>query len=195
MSLKHGLLGLLNYGAMTGYELSEAFRSSLSFFWQAKTSQIYRELNTMQDNGWLTSEQVIQTDKPNKRVYTITNAGKSELQNWLQHPQKDIADAMHVRSAFLMRLFFAGQVGNAATIAMLKEFLQKCLESIERLSQIPDNVAHYQSQVIDPDAAKYWMLTAMFGETYYKSEAEFAQKAIAILEGDQNERSSDKCLP
>ena len=56
MSLKHGLLGLLNYGSMTGYELNKVFRDSLSFFWQAKTSQIYRELDAMERCGWLTSD-------------------------------------------------------------------------------------------------------------------------------------------
>ena len=30
--LKHGILGLLNYGDMTGYEIREAFESSLKFF-------------------------------------------------------------------------------------------------------------------------------------------------------------------
>ena len=39
MALKQGLLGLLNYGEMTGYELAKAFNDSLSFFWQAQTSQ------------------------------------------------------------------------------------------------------------------------------------------------------------
>ena len=29
MSLKHGLLGLLNYGSMTGYELDKAFKCVL----------------------------------------------------------------------------------------------------------------------------------------------------------------------
>lgn len=42
--LKHGILGLLNYGDMTGYEIREAFESSLKFFWPAQTSQIYSEL-------------------------------------------------------------------------------------------------------------------------------------------------------
>ena len=37
MALKQGLLGLLNYGEMTGYELAKAFNDSLSFFWQAQT--------------------------------------------------------------------------------------------------------------------------------------------------------------
>ncbi len=48
MALKQGLLGLLNYGEMTGYELAKAFNDSLSFFWQAQTSQIYRELNQLE---------------------------------------------------------------------------------------------------------------------------------------------------
>ena len=41
--LKHGILGLLNYGSMTGYEINKAFKDSLSYFWNAQTSQIYRE--------------------------------------------------------------------------------------------------------------------------------------------------------
>ena len=36
--LKHGILGLLNYGAMTGYEIREAFENSLHFF-SAGTNQ------------------------------------------------------------------------------------------------------------------------------------------------------------
>ena len=98
MSLKHGLLGLLNYGPMTGYDLNKAFKDSLAFFWQAKTSQIYRELGAMERCGWLTSERIIQNERPNKRVYTITDSGKEELKNWLSLPETDIADAMHVRS-------------------------------------------------------------------------------------------------
>ncbi len=42
--LKHGILGLLNYHPMTGYEIMLVFRDSLRFFWSAQTSQIYREL-------------------------------------------------------------------------------------------------------------------------------------------------------
>ena len=42
--LKHGILGLLNYHSLTGYEIMEVFRDSLNFFWSAQTSQIYREL-------------------------------------------------------------------------------------------------------------------------------------------------------
>ena len=51
--LKHGILGLLNYGDMTGYEIMTVFRDSLSHFWTAQKSQIYRELQALEKNGWI----------------------------------------------------------------------------------------------------------------------------------------------
>ena len=32
MGLQHGILGFLNYGPCSGYELTKAFQSSLHFF-------------------------------------------------------------------------------------------------------------------------------------------------------------------
>lgn len=44
MSLAFGILGFLNYGSMSGYDLVKAFESSLQFFWHAQNSHIYLEL-------------------------------------------------------------------------------------------------------------------------------------------------------
>ncbi|WP_394701574.1 PadR family transcriptional regulator [uncultured Enterococcus sp.] len=41
----------------------------------------------MEEKGWLLSEEVVQTEKPNKRVYSLTEAGKQELQSWLSTPE------------------------------------------------------------------------------------------------------------
>ena len=46
--LKHGILGLISTGDKTGYEIMTVFRDSLKHFWTAQTSQIYRELRTME---------------------------------------------------------------------------------------------------------------------------------------------------
>lgn len=107
MSLKYGLLGLLNYGKMSGYDLDKVFKDSLAFFWRGQTSQIYRELGAMEKSGWITSEIEFQTDKPNKKWYSLTPDGKKELMNWLASPEGAVEDMLHVRSPFLMRLFFA----------------------------------------------------------------------------------------
>ena len=49
--LKHGILGLLNYGDMSGYEIREVFQDSLNYFWTAQTSQIYREIGVLEQNA------------------------------------------------------------------------------------------------------------------------------------------------
>ncbi|MDD4510060.1 MAG: PadR family transcriptional regulator [Oscillospiraceae bacterium] len=184
MSLRHGMLGLLNYGSMTGYELDKAFKESLSFFWQAQTSQIYRELAAMERKGWVNSEQVIQNEKPNKRVYTITGSGKEELKSWLCTSEADIDDAMRVRSAFLMRVFFAGEMENGEALSMLRKYREACVGQSEAFGAVPESIAQYGALVDNEDQIKYWKVVALFGEISYRAGLEWVNRAIALLEGE-----------
>ncbi|MCL2855551.1 MAG: PadR family transcriptional regulator [Defluviitaleaceae bacterium] len=129
MSLKHGLLGLLAQKPMTGYELDKEFSASLGGFWQAKSSQIYRELDGMEKTGWLTSQRVLQEEKPNKRVYHISQTGREELATWINNPQADAVADLSIKSAFLMRIFFAEQ-GQMATL------LRTYLDALEQAETI-----------------------------------------------------------
>ena len=103
--LKHGILGLLNYGSMTGYEINKAFKDSLSYFWNAQTSQIYRELQAIKKNGWATDEVVEQVGKPDKKVFTITKSGMTELNRWLMEDNTEFI----TRIPIIMKTFFMGE--------------------------------------------------------------------------------------
>jgi DNA-binding PadR family transcriptional regulator len=117
VSLKHGILGLLNYGPKTGYELMKIFDESLEFFWNAQTSQIYRDLKDLEKKGWVYSIRIIQDDKPNKNIFKITSEGKIELTAWLDgHLAKDMAK---VRDSMTMRVYF----GSAGNLNVLKREL------------------------------------------------------------------------
>lgn len=183
VSLKHGLLGLLNYGPMTGYELDKVFKDSLNFFWQAQTSQIYRELNAMEKSGWLTSEIEIQTGKPNKKLYSITDAGKKELLIWLSQNTPD--EEFKIRSGFLLKLFFSGERSVQESIAMLKAFQSECEKRVVFLSQTDSSIEQYGEAISNDDNKKmvYWSLTARFGKAYMDMCLDFAGDAIKILEG------------
>lgn len=65
-------------------------------------------LDDMEGYGRLVSKRVIQNEKPNKRVYSITDQGKNELAKWLAEPEADISHAVQIKNAFLTRMFFAG---------------------------------------------------------------------------------------
>ena len=180
MSLKHGLLGLLNYGKMTGYELDKAFKDSLNFFWQAQTSQIYRELNAMEKLGWLTSEIVFQTDKPNKRQYAITEAGRAELRAWLQESSLD--SEFQTRSAFLMKFFFSGERSVDENIEMLKNYRKRCAEVMAALDETDGSIEQYRPIAGTDRQALYWGLTAAFGKFQIKTCMDWADYAMKKLE-------------
>lgn len=193
MSLKFGLLGLLNYGKMTGYELDKAFKASLNFFWQAQTSQIYRELKSMEKEGWLTSELVYQEGKPNKKVYTITEQGRAALHQWLS--EGDTGGPFPIRSAFLMKLFFAGEVSREVTIKMLRDYKEGCLANLQALKSTGHSINQYRQMIPDRGKAVYWQATANFGLHYYEMCVRWADETIKMLEGDNYEGAGFKREP
>jgi len=180
MSLKHGLLGLLCYEPMTGYELDKVFKGSLGYFWHAKGSQIYSELDSMERKGWLTSERVMQEEKPNKRVYTVTDKGKTEFMDWISSPEADIKNAVNIKSPFLMRVFFSGETPKSQTLELLRSFRDVCLARIVAIDEAKEDIPTGEPAYIDQ--AIYWKLTASYGEIMNRARIEWADKAIATLE-------------
>ena len=184
MSLRHGLLGLLNYKPMTGYEINKEFYESLGHFWQAKSQSIYRELDAMEKDGWLISERIIQEEKPNKRVYSITAKGKTEFLEWLSSPETDIEKTLHVKNAFLMRVAFSGEASREQALDLLRSYREVCLAGIQKVKEA-DEVIVRDEATYSNDIMKYWKLVALHGEILRKARLEWAEKAIAILEGEE----------
>jgi len=87
-TLGYALLGLLAREALTGYELAGRMRGRIGFFWGARHSQIYPELAKLEGGGLVSYEPVEQEGKPDKKVYSITDAGLTALVEWAVAPAK-----------------------------------------------------------------------------------------------------------
>jgi DNA-binding PadR family transcriptional regulator len=70
----------------SGYELARRFDRSIGFFWSATHQQIYRTLRGMADDRWLQATPVVQQGRPDKKVYTVADAGRAELARWIAEP-------------------------------------------------------------------------------------------------------------
>ncbi|MCL2202817.1 MAG: PadR family transcriptional regulator [Defluviitaleaceae bacterium] len=181
MSLKHGLLGLLSLKPYTGYDLNREFAQSLKYIWQTKTTQIYVELKNMEQRGWLVSEQVIQNDKPNKRVYTITEEGSAEFLNWLAMPDEDVKDALTARNAFLLRVLFAGNTSKEQAIKLLESFREVCVARSTAHKGIRDVIANDEAEEMPPQHICYYNLVARHGEMMNKTRLEWIEEAIQTI--------------
>jgi len=96
MSVRHALLGLLSGEPRYGYELRAAFMELAggAEAWEVKPAQIYTTLNRLVESGLAQKNSPDGDGTDEKVVYSLTAAGRSELERWLgegtlDDPQQD----------------------------------------------------------------------------------------------------------
>jgi DNA-binding PadR family transcriptional regulator len=91
MALRHAILAALLEGDASGYELAKRFDVSVANFWSSTPQQLYRELERMERDGLLGARVIEQQRRPNKRVFSITEAGYGELAAFTRQRPRPLA--------------------------------------------------------------------------------------------------------
>jgi PadR family transcriptional regulator, regulatory protein AphA len=158
--LRYALLGILNYSPMNGYELKQFMDNSTSHFWHAKLSQIYTTLKTLEEEGLLVSTIEAQQERPDKRIYTITDAGRGALRAWLEQPLTEIEPA---KDTLMLKLFFSAQVSKETILTQLR--LQRALyaQVAEQFGALAEITQMPRSPELAKDAL-LWEATRSLGE-------------------------------
>ncbi|NGO74915.1 PadR family transcriptional regulator [Streptomyces sp. YC504] len=86
MALDHAILVSLLEKPGSGYELARRFERSIGYFWTATHQQIYRVLKRMEGDGWVDVRDVPQHGRPDKKEYSVADAGRAALSAWLAAP-------------------------------------------------------------------------------------------------------------
>ena len=114
MSLRHSILAILWDKSASGYDLAKTFSGTFGYFWNATHQQVYRELKTLNKEGWVRHTVVVQENRPAKKVNEITETGKQELITWLKEEVKP-----HQSNIGLLVKLFTGHLVD--TKVMIKE--------------------------------------------------------------------------
>jgi PadR family transcriptional regulator, regulatory protein AphA len=126
-----------------------------------------RSIDKLAEQGYIESRVEIQSERPNRKVYSITEAGRAELARWLTTTQPL---PIH-REPFLVQLFFAGQLPNAKIIELIEGQLALHKEQMEIYRNLP--VPEFD----DPDASRDTILQRLTLEAGLRYE----QMAIDLL--------------
>ncbi|MET9123366.1 MULTISPECIES: PadR family transcriptional regulator [unclassified Streptomyces] len=83
MPLHHAVLALLTQRPNHGYELKTRFEETIGPQWGGlNIGHLYQILERLVRDGYVAKSQVAQTDRPDKNLYTLTEAGERELRDW-----------------------------------------------------------------------------------------------------------------
>lgn len=178
MRLRHAILGLLSHQPQSGYDLNRAFTSSVVYFWHADQSQIYRTLDRLEADGAISTQVIPQSGRPDRRLHSLTESGRAELDAWLMSP----LEPNTVKDPLLARVFFAARLGHERVDALLSEAEERFRRELEELEAI-------DIDVVDLDTAmKAAVLRAGIDDT--KSQLEWLAQTRRTIAADASSTRS-----
>ncbi len=181
MSLEYAILGFLNYHPSSGYDLKKIFDSSVRHFWPADQSQIYRTLARLTEENLVEMEKIPQEDRPDRKVYHITDTGREQLIHWLiSSPQMD-----EPRSAALIQVFFAGMLTDEEILVKFEAFAHILRQVLQRYDEVPGQLSPFQQDISSPREHFFWMLTLENGVRSMRANLEWAESVIERIKSGQ----------
>ncbi|KOG39760.1 PadR family transcriptional regulator [Streptomyces decoyicus] len=88
MSIGHTLLGLLESGPRHGYDLKRAFDEHFGHDRPLHYGQVYSTMSRLLKNGLVEVDAVEAGAGPERKRYAITDAGITDVAQWLARPEK-----------------------------------------------------------------------------------------------------------
>ncbi|WP_039804172.1 PadR family transcriptional regulator [Nocardia araoensis] len=180
MALRNAVLAQLVHGEASGYELAKGFDASVANFWMATPQQLYRELDRMATEGLIDTQVVQQDRRPNKRVHTMTPAGREALHDFIGEPTKPGA----MRDDLLVKVHGMDTDDVSAVRAAVAERLewaQGKLDRYERLRTLILDGRTEQAYLAESDRIGPY-LTLLRGLTFEQENVRWAEFVLKVLD-------------
>ncbi len=105
MTVRNAILGLLAQRPRHGYDLHSAFAALTGGreAWEVKPAQIYTTLSRLESSGMVTRQGTEPGDGPEKLIFALTDAGRSELIDWMLTP----VEAQPQRDEFFLKVMLS----------------------------------------------------------------------------------------
>ena len=186
MSLDHILLGYLRKPA-TGYDLGREFEEGARHFWFAELSQIYPTLKRLESRGWLRGRDAPSARGPARRLYQITERGRTALRRWLlagPHIGRD-------RLAYVAQTFFLDTLENeeeaAAVIRQMQAVWRQKLAHLEGIeAQI---VADFGDSSRYPPDLFYPFSALRMGIHQYRAKLAWCEETLGRMDARAGQTS------
>jgi len=128
-------LGILSLGDASGYEIRKMVgEGSFSFFSEASYGSIYPALGKLTEEGLIACREMAQDKRPDKKVYSLTDAGRACLEEQLSKG----AGPDRNRSEFLAAVLFAESVSPERVDGLIADRIAQHQQKIAELESLTE---------------------------------------------------------
>jgi DNA-binding PadR family transcriptional regulator len=129
VSVKLGLLALLDERPMYGYQLHTTFKERTGATWPLNIGQVYTTLSRLERDGLV---EAAGDDGDGHQIYALTDAGRTELGAWFATP---VARADRPRDELAIKLAVALTVGGVDVREVLQTQRSATLRDLQELTR------------------------------------------------------------
>jgi DNA-binding PadR family transcriptional regulator len=133
MSIKHGLLALLQDGAKYGYQLRGEFEAATGATWPLNIGQVYTTLTRLERDGLV---RAASAEADGRSMYEITDAGRGELAKWFETP---VTRESRPRDELAIKLALALAVPGVDVSAVVQRQRMSTMQSLQELTRLKRN--------------------------------------------------------
>lgn len=130
MSIKHGLLALLERGPMYGYQLRSEFDAATGSTWPLNVGQVYTTLARLERDGLVTPGE---EDGEGRVRYAITDSGRAELKGWFGTP---VVSSDRPRDELAIKLALAVTVPGVDVAAVIQKQRAATIVAMQDLTRL-----------------------------------------------------------
>ena len=179
MALKYAVLAALLNGEASGYDLAKRFDVSMANFWSATPQQLYRELERLTADALIEARLVQQERRPNKRMFTLTEAGRQDLAAYTARPPRPTA----VRDDLLVKVQALDEGDPEAARTLIEERMQWARGKHERYQRLRDGLLDGRSEeayLREADRVGPY-LTLLRGLSFEEENLRWCERVLTVL--------------
>lgn len=179
MALKEAILTALLDGEASGYDLAKLFDFAMANYWAATPQQLYRELDKLTIDGLIDVRLVEQDRRPNKKVFSLTDAGMEAIVKFSSIETKPTA----IREELMLKVQavdFGDVTAVCEALASRREEAQIKLTRYEELQvHLLDGKSETEYLEVSSRVGPY--LTLLRGIAFERENIEWAERCLSVL--------------
>jgi DNA-binding PadR family transcriptional regulator len=131
MSIRHGLLALLERGPSHGYQLRAEFDAATGATWPLNVGQVYTTLDRLERDGFVVQDGP--ADDDGRIAYRITDEGRAEVRAWFTSP---VSAKAAPRDELAIKLALAVTTPGVDVVSVVQTQRSSTMTSLQELTRL-----------------------------------------------------------
>ncbi|MFZ9035630.1 MAG: PadR family transcriptional regulator [Francisellaceae bacterium] len=162
---------------LSGYGIKAVFDKVAPFYWSEANAQIYPILKQLQEKALVTSKIDETSGKRQSRIYSITQAGREYLHDWLTQPVITGKE----RNELLLKISGAHELDKKELINHLDRYHIQLLEKQQTLKII---IEHVKTDHADRADQPYLQMVYDYSQRVLEAQLQWCQTYLNQLNDD-----------